>query len=288
MSRGKRIDPSEGSWRDIRQSSSRRAVSKHAWRRKWWLVAKGLMALALLAALGAGGWLAYERYQDGVEPLRTVRSVQPLKEIVYQTDGVLTREWVRERLGIKLGDDVMGFDIHAMKTELESLGQVKSASLRRQPERLVIQLRERLPVARVRVREEGAVRTLLVDREGVVYYGQGYRVGELDRLPFLAGVSLRRAGDGYAALPHMDVVADLLRAANEHTPHLMEGWRVVDGSELPELLTVRDRDIEEIVFARERMEAQLRRLDMIVAENRRQMTGQRRVDLSLGNQVVVR
>ncbi len=288
MSRRKRIDPSEGSWRDIRQSASRKAVTGHALRRRLWVFAKCVGAVVLLAALGVGAWFIHDRYQAGSEPLRAVRSAQPLRDIVFQTDGVLTVDWVRESLGIELGDDVMGFNIHAMKVELESLGQVKSASLRRQPEQLVIQLRERLPVARLRAREEGVVRTLVVDRAGVVYRGYGYRAGELDSLPFLAGVALRRAEGGYAPLAHMDVVADLLLTANEHTPHLVESWRVIDGSELPDLLTVRSREIEEIVFSRERMAAQLRRLDMIVAENRRQMTGQRRVDLSLGNQVVVR
>jgi len=288
VSRSKKIEPTEGCWRDIRQSASRKVVTAHARRRLLLFFAKGVFVFLLLLGAAASSWYGYIHYREGVDRMQTVRSAQPLKEILYQTDGVLTREWVAEQLGLELGADVMALDIHAKKLQLESFGQVRGAVLRRQPERLVINVRERFPVARVAAREEGGVTVLLVDREGVVYRGFGYRKAELDSMPFLGGVSLRRSEGQYLPLKHMDVVADLLITANEHTPHLVPSWRVIDCSELPALITVRSREIEEIIFSRDQMAPQLRRLDMIVAENRRQMTGQKRVDLSLGNQVVVR
>lgn len=287
MTRKKKKPSGRGSWQEIPQPASRK-VTALARRRMAWLAAKSLMAVVLPLAAAVAAWFGYIHLREGSERLQSVRSTQPLREVVFQTDGVLSRDWVMGRLGLEFDADVMGLDIHGKKLLLESHGQIRSATLRRQPEGLVIHLRERHPIARVAVREADGISERLVDPEGHVYEGQEYASHELAGLPFLGGIRLRVSGNGFEPLPHMNVVSSLLAAALEHTPHLYETWRVIDCSDLPHRLTVRTRGGEEYVFGQDDPAPQLRRLDMILAENRRQLTGQRRVDLSLGNPVVVR
>lgn len=184
---------------------------------------------------------------------------------------------------------MMSIDIHRKKLLLEAHGQVQSAVIRRLPDRLIIDIQERMPVVRLVTRDEfGEMVDYLVDRTGYVYSGTGYDRHELSTLPFVAGVRLKRTENGFRRLPGMGQVDDLLGTARDHMPHLYGSWRVVDCGALP-LLTIRSDDFEEIIFGPGRTLEQLRMLDMIVEANRRQMRGrQARVDLSLGNQVVVR
>lgn len=277
------------SWREIRQTASQKIVTAHARRRILKGILRGAMAVAVLVAVAAGGYFGVGYWKDGVERMNTALPSQPLREIVFSTDGVLSASWVEAALGLPKGTEMMSIDIHEKKGRLEEYGQVKSAVIRRLPARLVVEIQERMPVVRLKARDEdGGLVVYLVDRDGVVYPGTGYDPYELSTLPFLGGVRLHRSGTGFQRLSGMAQVGDLLQTAREETPHLYSSWQVVDCGELP-LIKIRSDEFNEIVFGADRFVEQLRMLDMIVASDRRQMLGKRDgVDLSLTNQVVVR
>lgn len=277
------------SWREIRQSANRRVVTAHARKRMFRGAVRGLLLVVTIASIGAGVYFGINHWQQGIQKVNTVLPPQPLREIVLRTDGVLPKSWVEQVLALPENVEIMSIDIHQKKLLLEQHGQVKSAVIRRLPDQLVIELQERQPVIRVATRDgKGKVVGLLVDRDGWVYAGIGYDRHELSDLPFLGGIGLQREGNGFRRLPGMDRVDDLLKTARKHSPHLYQSWKVVDCGE-PPLLKVRSKEIREIVFGPGRYTEQLQWLDMIVESNRRQLLGmQDRVDLSLGNQVVVR
>lgn len=281
--------PKSCSWREIRQTASQKVVTAHARRRIIKGLMRGSMIVVVLVAGVFGTYFGIEYWKSGVERVNTALPSQPLREIVVSTDGVLSHRWVEATLGLPKGVEVMTIDIHRKKLLLEEHGQVKSAVVRRLPDRLLIDVQERVPVVRLAARDEtGEVLVHLVDREGVVYRGFGYDRHELDALPFVAGVRLHRSQNGFRPLEGMDQVDELLRTARYEMPHLSDVWHVVDCGDLP-LIKIRSDDFKEIVFGPGRVGEQLRMLDMIVSSNRRQMLGKRdRVDLSLGNQVVVR
>lgn len=282
-------NPLTRSWREIRQNANRKVVTSHARKKLLKGVLSSGLALTALAMVGAGAYLVVQHWQQGVTKMNTVLPAQPLREITFSTDGVLPRVWLEQVLDLPVEVDITSIDIHEKKALLESHGQIKSAVVRRMPDRLVIDIQERFPVARLRVAAEGGgVAVLLVDREGCVYLGNGYDGRDLSTLPFLDGVRLQRSRHGFRPLAGIDQVDDLLQIARSHAPHLVRSWEVIDCRDLP-LIRVRSKEIREIVFGPDRHIEQLRWLDMIVESNRRQMMGmQERVDLSLGNQVVVR
>ena len=285
----KRVSSSNSSWRQIHQSANRKVVTAHAKRRIRRGVVRAFASGAFLAAIGVSIFFGIRYWPDGVEKVNTMLPPQPLREIVFETDGVIPKQWVENLFDFPEDVDLMTIDIHEKKALLESFGQIESATLRRLSGLLEIRLRERRPVVRLAVRDaEGKVAPMLVDRNGIVYSGIFYDRYELSTLPFLAGVELRQEGNGFRRLRGIDQVDELLRAAHNYSPQLQETWRVVDCSDLP-LIKIRSDEIREIVFGPSRYQQQLQWLDMIIQNNRRQLLKlEERVDLSLGNQVVVR
>jgi hypothetical protein len=278
------------SWKEIRQNATRKVVTSHARKRVVMAAVRGVLLLAVVAALGVGGYYGVQHWQQGVERVNTVLPAQPLREIRFETDGVLTQAWVENVLELPEEVDIMAINIHQLKAKIEAHGQVRSVVIRRASDRLEIVVQERSPVVRLKTHnEQGQVVELLVDREGHVYRGFGYTRHEISSLLYLDGVRLHRGGAGFRRLAGIDQIDDLLRVARGQFPHLVRSWRVVDCRDLPRL-TVRSDDTREIVFGDpERYMEQLRWLDMVLVSNRRQMMAmQDRIDLSLGNQVVVR
>ncbi len=279
-----------GSWRQIRQNASRKVVTSHARKKLFKAVFRSVLAVALVGGIGVGVYFGVEHWQS-VKSVTTVLPAQPLREIRFASDGVLTQRWVESALALPEGIDTMSIDIHDVKNRLESFGQVKAATIRRGADWLEISVRERTPVVKLATRgADGGVVELLVDREGHVYQGFGYNRHEIAGLLFLDGVRLQRQGNGFRRLPGIDQVDDLLRLARSQFPHLVQSWKVVDCRDLPRL-RVRSDDIREIAFGENAADYsdQLRWLDMVQESNRRQLMGmQDFVDLSLENQVVVR
>lgn len=284
-----RSSPSSRSWQEIRQSANRKVVTAHARRKILKGAFRGVLAVATAGGVAAAVYFGFGYWQEGVQKMNTVLPAQPLREIVFTTDGVLSKQWVESVLALADETDIMSIDIQQKKRRLEGYGQVKSAVIRRLSDRLAVSIQERSPILRLRIRDEdGGVLELLVDGNGHVYEGLAYDRFEISTLPFLAGVILQRSGDGFRRLPRIDQVEDLLATAQRNFPSHYRSWKVVDLSE-PDLIKIRSEDFEEIVFAAGRYTEQLKWLDLIVESNRRQMVGlQERVDLSLGNQVVVR
>lgn len=284
-----RASRSSRSWREIRQSANRKVVTAHARRKIVRGVARATVAIAAMVLVAGAVFFGVGHWHQGIQKVNTALPPQPLREIMFSTDGVLTKSWMEEVLGLPEGADSASIDIHEKKILLEEHGQVKSAVIRRLPDSLVVDLQERIPAVRINTRnEEGRVIELLVDREGHVFHGIGYDSYEISTLPLLAGIALHREGRGFRRLSGIEHVDDLLQIARTDFPWLYRSWKWVDCGEAP-LLKVRSEEFREIVFVAGRYTEQLRQLDMIVANNRRQLVGmQQRVDLSLRNQVVVR
>src|SRR5690606_22442883 len=143
------------SWREIRQSANRKVVTVHARKRMLRRSMRGLMAVTTVAGVAAATYFGFGHWQHGLQKLNTVLPPQLLREIVFTTDGVLSKAWVEEVLALPENPEIMSIDIHRKKADLEEHGQVKSAVIRRLPDQLVIDIRERRPVVRIRTRGEG-------------------------------------------------------------------------------------------------------------------------------------
>lgn len=281
------------SWRSIRQEVSSPAMSRRGRRRRLlaWTKVTGLSA-----AVAVAGWAVYEvatSWAHDRAALATAVHSAPVRETVLITDGVLSQKWVAGILALPRGSSLMALDLPALRDRLLAHGQIRVAVLTRSfPDTLVVTLQERSPVARIQAAEGSATRQLLVAKDGVAYPGIGYEPQLLATLPWLDGVRLVRAGQGYAPIPGMADVSALLSTAQLQAPHLYRDWLIVSLARLEtaDEIVVKSQDVPEIVFSRKRdFFKQVAQLDYVVdASNGLPEPGLQSVNLTLEGQVPVR
>ena len=261
--------PPGRSWRNIRQEVKPLAMSRRGRRRQRleWFKVGALGTLTVAAAWGI--YVVVHEWETDRASLASAVHSEPVRDVVVITDGVLTQQWVGGVLALPRAASLMALDLPALRDRLLTHGQVRVAVLTRSfPATLVVNLQERSPVARVQASENlGPARQLLVARDGVAYEGQNYEAKLVAGLPWLAGLTLRRAGSGYEPVAGMGEVAALLATAQLQAPHLYRTWLIVSLARLAENdeIVVRAQDIPEIVFSRKRdFFKQIAQLDYVV------------------------
>jgi hypothetical protein len=285
--------PPGRSWRNIRQEVTPLAMSRKGRRRQLaaWLKVGALCTLGASASWGV--YLVVHEWETDRAGLATAVHSEPVRDLVLNTDGVLTQKWAGGVLALPKSASLMSLDLPGLRDKLLANGQVRVAVLARSfPATLQVTLQERTPVARVQASDgEGAPMQLLVAKDGVVYHGLNYDRQMLAGLPWLDGIRLVRAGSGFAAIDGMGDVSALLSTAQLQAPHLYRQWLVVSLARLAERdeIVVRAQDIPEIIFSRKRdFFKQIAQLDYVI--DRALLLpepGLKSVNLSLEGQVPV-
>lgn len=284
--------PSARSWRDIPQPVKPRAMSPGG---RWRMYAGGLriaFTVTILAGIAWGVWKVSGAVQGRPEAIPMAARSTPVRAPELITDGVHTNEWLARTLALPAHATLMELDLENLRTRLLGDGQVLTARLTRHfPDRLVVQVTERVPVVRVMAEWAGLRFPLLVARDGTIFPGEGYDDRVVTALPWLDGVALARRGDGFEPIAGMPAVADLLAKAQIEAPHLYRTWNVVSLARLAadRELEVRTFDGATIVFSAANLFLpQLARLDYMWARLAGLAAGPVRIDLSLGREVPVR
>ena len=265
--------PSARHWRDIPQQVNTRAMSRVGRSRMNRRMIRNLAIVIGVLAIGAGAFEVWRTLHDTPERIASVAGSHPVRSIEVETDGVLDHAWVKATLDLRTDVSLMELDLYSLRERLLATGQVGVAVLTREfPDTLRVVLKERSPVVRVRARlGSEAPRNFLVAQDGTVYSGHGYESDRLESLPWLAGVRMVRQKSGFAPLPFLEQVADLVATARHNVPRLFDSWRVVSLARMArdgEIL-VQASDIPEIIFGTEEdFYTQLARLDLIVEQAR--------------------
>ena len=284
--------PAARSWRDISQPVKTRAMSSGG---RWRLVMAGVrtMALvALLAGLAWGVWMIVAALRQNQAVPAAARSV-PMRppELKTERDGVLDAAWLARTLELPPAASLLELELEKLRQRVLADRQVLTANVTRVfPDRLVVQITERMPVARLRVDLGGVQRDLLVARDGVMFFGTGFDTGMLKTLPWLDGISVARDGAGFRPIAHMEVAARLLADAQFSAPHLYQYWQSVSLARLES-----DRELEvtlksgtrALFTAKGSFFVQLANFDEIVDRLSRIPGARARVDLTLGREVPV-
>jgi cell division protein FtsQ len=264
--------PSPGrSWRNIRQEVKPLAMGRKGRRRQ----IQSWVKVGALCTFGAGAaWGLYEvvhYWETDRTVLANAVHSEPVKDIVLIADrsGVLTQQWTAGVLSLPRSASLMSLDLPALRDKLLAHGQVRGAKLTRSfPATLVVALEERTPVARIQASDGlGAPKQLLVAKDGVVYDGFNYNRQMLAGLPWLDGIRLVRAGNGFEPIAGMGDVSALLATARGEALHLYSGWLIVSLARLAgaDEIVVKAQDIPEIVFSRKRdFRRQIAELDYVV------------------------
>ena len=285
--------PAARSWRDIPQPVKPRAMSRGGrWRRALHAVRIGAV-MVLIAGVGAGGWFVAEALREDARHLPAAAKSVPVRTPeLKSTDGVLDQAWLERTLALPARASLMELDLEQLRARLLADGQIVTAHLIRQfPDRLIVNVTERSPVARIRIERAGASRDLLVARDGVMFAGIGYDAAFLETLPWLAGVELALEEGRFKPIARMEMVAQLLADAQLAAAHLYQTWEIVSLARLEAdaEVEVTTKEGSKIVFsAKGGFFVQLAKLDYLLEQLARMPSTPVRIDLSLGRDVPVR
>lgn len=268
-------------------------MSTEGRRRVWWSATKTALAVAIVGAIGWGGFEIAAVLRGNPNLLAGKAEAAPVKEVEFVTDGVLEKTWLVRALALPKGASLMQLDLYALKERVMATPQVRAATLTRNfPATLTVSVSEHSPVARVMAQVGDAPPVaLLVAREGVVFEGHGFDPEMIATLPWLAGVKLGRKDDAFLPIVGMEKAADLLAKAKLEAEHLYRTWDVVSLERLESdgEIEIRAKDVSRIVFGtQEDFFRQLARLDSLL-DAARAKTDQRirEVNLAIGAQVPV-
>ncbi len=255
--------------------------------------ARAVGLFALVGGLGWGGWNIAQSLRTSSPQIPAVARTVPMKppELRTTRDGVLDDAWLARTLALPPRVSLLELDLEKLRGRVLADDQVTSATLTRLfPDRLIVQVTERTPVARVRVEPEGGARDLLVARDGVVFAGSGFDADMVATLPWLGGLTLVPEGAGFRPVARMGVVARLLTDAQLAAGHLYRTWQIVSLARLDtdQEIEVTTRDHTTIVFsAKGAFFVQLSNLDYIMERRLKLPATRARIDLTLGREVPV-
>jgi cell division protein FtsQ len=135
-------------------------------------IALAVILVCMAAGAGARIWLTTSR-QFAVE------------HVALRGNRALDETAVREAMGIAGGENIFGLDMGDLERALRDNPWIREARVeRRLPDRLQVELVERLPVA---IAELGGL--YLVDAEGCAFKRAAIERGEGDGLPVITGIS---------------------------------------------------------------------------------------------------
>lgn len=287
--------PTARSWRDIPQEVKPRAMSRSGRKRYSLGIAKLVSGILFIGASALGAIALVNAYENHPRQIAEATQSGPLRTLTLNTDGVLTREWVEQTLGIPRNTTLMELDLGLLQEKLLSSGQVRIAMVSKGfPDTLNISLTERSPVARLKVPGRDGVPTIVyVARDGVIFEASCLKSSFVDELPWLVeGIRLVRGQDGrISPIPGMEVVSDLLTKARYEGGQLYSLLRYIslEGYERDGQIEARSERCRGLVFsARDDFFRQLAYLDFMVDQLKPSAESPlERVDLSLGQSVPV-
>ncbi len=288
--------PATRSWRDIPQPVKTRAMSRGG---RWRVMTAGVRTAAgITAALGLawGVWMLVGSLAQDPRQMPAVAKAIPVKAPELTTNGVLGRDWLARRLALPRQASLMELDLEGLRARLLSDGQVQTATLTRHfPDRLIVAVSERLPIARVMADRNGQQQALLVARDGVVFAGEGHDPALVKKLPWLDGIALSRRHGELLPIAGLEVVGELLARAREADPGLdpatsTHAWHVISLARLASdrEIEVRTADGVTVIFsAHGDFFRQLAKLDFLWEALASAPQTPARIDLTLGREVPV-
>jgi cell division protein FtsQ len=219
-----------------------------------------------LAGLLAVAWFGVTLF---IEQFFTKNKNYDVRVVEVNTDGVMTREEVLSKTGIREGLNIFSLNLEAAQKALALIPEVKSASVQRNlPNTVTISIEARRPVAWVAPGDTGAdpstmETSCLVDEDGVMIKPQGFEASHT-RLPVVYGVPTEqwRIGDKIE-MPELESALDLFGLAAERSnpqvdlraADITKGWCIVAWNDPQTRLTFGLKDLP----------AQLDRLQVILS-----------------------
>lgn len=282
-------------WRDLKDgSSSSRRHAPLSWRarlRALWTWSKRAFAAIALACLCAGAYYLYQNtYIEDIFSGKT----ELIKQIEFKTDGFITGKWLNEFLRIPAKTKLSNINIFALKQALESMGQIKSATIERvYPDILRILISEHKPFMRAAVKIDYQVRLYAMSPEGVFFQPICIPDKVLDSLPFLEGYLPVFQDNEPMRYKNAALLEEFLKISRSALPEEVDAWRSINVSEIDNLtlplITVARKDGGTIIFEPRNFRKQLDRLEYVLRYAKEKTLNKiERIDLSLKDRADVK
>ncbi|MDR1438092.1 MAG: FtsQ-type POTRA domain-containing protein [Puniceicoccales bacterium] len=218
-----------------------------------------------------------------------------VQRIEFFTNGTLDRNWVLRILHLQKQTDLDSIDVKYCRNALLRASQICEVEVERiYPSTLRIQLRERIPI--LKVRRENNQGYYFVDGSGYVFERVGPGKDEFESILLLDGtVDLRRVICG----DHIPYVKDLerfLTLARKRIPLIAQKWSSIRIDEdaynlmnrLP-FIEVHGDDVCSILFRNDAYLQQFEKLEYILAEaSRRHQLPLQKIDLTVPGRAYVK
>ena len=284
-------------WRGIKQTAGRQAVSTIARKRK--IIGRAKMCGVIIIILFMAGGIAYSVhfFRSNDNQIILAGTSAPVRRINFQSNGELDHHWFEQNIAWPQDATIMEVDIFAIKQMLEKKGQINSAVVSRKfPDELHIEVIEREPVLRARVRRnKKKIEEVYIARDGTVYFHESYKITKNKHLHYLDGVRFKQNGDHIFSLSGIEIISQLLDLAKLNYPNIFKSWEVVSCKEFDELnglsdefIKVRSSIVREIIFAPFDFDRQLAQLARVIEYSKsNDISNIKRIDLSVKDEVAV-
>ena len=250
------------SWQDLRPSSKN--SEKASWRARARLIFLWVKRIVFAAALAAAAYGGYFAYKNGAIEKLLTPSTEELKEVVFKTDGAITKAWAQERGLLPEKQNIAQIDVKKIQADFLAVAQIKAAAVAKiYPDKILIEIKERKPAARVAIAQEAVA-----------------------DLPWVMGIPLAQKNGGFEPYPPAGAIDELITSARAALPQSFETWRTINASELQSItlpvMVVSTTDNVKIIFHAKNIKFQLEKLEYILRYFEEEgLANVEKIDLSL-------
>ncbi|MBO7521437.1 MAG: FtsQ-type POTRA domain-containing protein [Opitutales bacterium] len=279
------------SWQDLTPSS--KSSGKASWRARLKAVFTWIKRAFFVCAIAAAAFGGYYAYKNGIVEKLLTPSTGELRGAIFKTDGVITEQWARENSLMPEPQNLAQIDVMQIREKFLGVSQIKDASVAKiYPDKILIEISEYKPAARIAIARNKIAREYIVSREGVIYDPVCVPPESVADLPWIMGVPIIMKGDGFEKCDNAETIDELITSARAALPENFATWRTINARELGSrtlpIMIVSTTENVKIIFRSENIKYQLEKLEYILRYFEEEGLGNvEKIDLSLKDKAIV-
>ena len=264
-------------------------------------VKQAVMAAIAVIICSVAGFFVISRMMPSSSPVPSQEDMKNnvIKRIEFKTNGVINSKFISKFLKLKSGTSLYAIDVFEIKTNLESIKQIRQASVERKfPDTLCIAINERMPILKIAARDGEKKKIFLIDEEdGEIFESKCYTSEKLKDL-FFAEINLaknKENGQTFEPIDKIATVTNFLKIIQlkhdklyaQITSVSLKRYDPRPGA-LWSRIELKTKIVKTLVFSDSNFADQLEKLDYILSDpNIIKLLPLKKIDLSNPNNVVI-
>ena len=146
-------------------------------------------------------------------------TVQIFRHLKFETDGVLRENWFIEHIDLPKNKNLLSIDLVNLREIILKISQVEAVEIRRKfPDTLIITVKERIPCAKLLLKNKSGTKLGLIDLQGNIFLPVGYDREILKLYPTVSEISEKIMRKN--KIVEFDKISKLLNRLKEQYPDL--------------------------------------------------------------------